>query len=129
MIAGPRAPAPCEARGVRLLALWVALCAAAAGCGTAARISLLPPVELSSRDPNPTRPLVETQVAPPRNEDDGRPRRYQGMIGPVDAGVSSAAVLAWLLGGAAPLLGIYGTFEETSWFQPRPGQDEGSPQQ
>jgi hypothetical protein len=103
---------------VRSLAVWIAICAAGAGCGGNTRFALLPPLQQSVRDPNPTRPLVETQVAPPRDEDGGRPR--SAVIGKVDAAVSGASVLVWLLGGAAPLVGAYGTFDETSWFLRKP---------
>ena len=108
---------------MRLLLLGIALCAAAAGCRTAARIALLPPVQTTARDPNPTRPLVETPQAPPWSEDHGRAPRSPATIGPVDAAVSGAAVLTWLLGGAAPVIGVYGTFDETSWFQRKPAEE------
>lgn len=102
---------------MRLLALWIAI-SAAAGCGGTTRFALLPPVQMSVRDPNPTRPLIETQVTPPK--DAGHTPRSSGVIGSIDAAVSGAAVLSWLLGGAAPLVGVYGTFDETTWFQRKP---------
>jgi hypothetical protein len=103
-----------------MLAVWIAICAAGAGCGGNTRFGLLPGIRQAGRDPDPTRPLVETQVAPPRAEDGGRPRSV--VIGKVDVAVSGAAVLGWLLGGAAPLVGAYGTFDETSWFLRKPGK-------
>ena len=107
---------------MRFLALWIAISAAAAGCGGTTRFALLPPLQTSVRDPNPTRSFVETQVTPPKDAGDGRSRRSPGVIGSIDAAVSGAAVLSWLLGGAAPLVGIYGTFDETTWFQRRPAE-------
>ena len=113
----------------RLLAIWLAVGAAGLACGGTTRFSLLPPVHASSRDPNPTRPLVEPEVAPPRSENDGRTPKSPGLIGNVDAAVSGSAVLSWLLGGAAPLVGIYGTFDETTWFgrKPAAGAPEPAP--
>jgi hypothetical protein len=104
---------------VRHLALWIAI-SAAAGCGGSTRFALLPPLQTSVRDPNPTRPLVETQVTPQKSDDGGRSQRSPGVIGSIDTALSGAAVLSWLLGGAAPLIGVYGTFDETTWFQHKP---------
>lgn len=110
---------------MRLYAIGLAAGLALGACGGTARFALLPGMRNASRDPNPTRPLVETPTAPPRSDHESRSPRSPGVIGKVDAAVSGAAVLSWLLGGAAPLVGVYGTFDETSWFErrPQPAQD------
>jgi hypothetical protein len=111
---------------VKLCAIWLAAGLVMGGCGGTTRFSLLPGMRNSSRDPNPTRPLVETPTAPPRNDGESRSPRSPGVIGKVDTAVSGAAVLSWLLGGAAPLVGVYGTFDETSWFGRKPAARRGT---
>ncbi|HEU0030701.1 MAG TPA: hypothetical protein VFQ53_08710 [Kofleriaceae bacterium] len=87
-----------------------------AGCGPA-KLALLPMgTQQSPRDPDLTRPLVETPASSPHSEHQAT--RAPAASGPaVDAGVSAAAIASWLLGGAAPLVGIYGTFDENRMFE------------
>ena len=83
-------------------------------CG-AAKYALLPRAQYGTRDPDLTRPLVPSPGNEPRPENGAAPSRGtpgEIMVGPISASVTGAAVLGWLLGGAAPLIGIYGTFEE-----------------
>jgi hypothetical protein len=116
---------------VKLFSIWLAAGLAIGACGGTTRFSLLPGIRNSSRDLNPTRPLVETPTAPPRSGSESRSPTSPGVIGKVDAAVSGAMVLSWLLGGAAPLIGAYGTFDETSWFgrKPAAGGDRPPPAQ
>jgi hypothetical protein len=100
--------------------MWklVLLGSLACGCVRAAKLALLPPVmSQNARDPDLTRPLVATPSSAPAGE--GGPSMATGSVGPVGAGVTGATVLSWLLGGAAPLVGIYGTFDENALFDPQ----------
>ncbi len=87
------------------------------GCIGTPRVGLLPPLNdpTRTRDPDPTRPLVET--APPSWTNEGA-KPVAGELGPVGAGVTASALLLWIFGGASPLLGIYGTFDENRLLEP-----------
>ena len=94
----------------------MALAMLLSACG-AAKYALLPGAQYSTRDPDLTRPLVPSPGNEPRPENGKAPSKGtpgEIMIGPISATVTGAAVLGWLLGGAAPLIGIYGTFEENA---------------
>ncbi|MBA3454332.1 MAG: hypothetical protein H0T42_14665 [Deltaproteobacteria bacterium] len=98
---------------VRRIALLLVLCA---GCRVA-KLALLPPINSpgSSSDPDRTRGLVETYEPPPwsRTESSpGRPPDDPVPVGPIAGATSASATLLFLLSGAAPLIGVYGTFEE-----------------
>lgn len=87
-----------------------------AGCRAAA-FALLPPINNpgSSRDPDRTRPLVESYEPPPystKESSPGRPPDDPIQVGPIAGAVSASSLLLFLLSGAAPLLGVHGTFEE-----------------
>lgn len=98
---------------------WLALMlVVAAGCRVA-RYALLPPINSSSRDPDRTRPLVENYEPPPYSTRESAPGRAPDDPieipvpgGSIAGGVSAAAALLFLLGGAAPLIGVFGEFEE-----------------
>lgn len=90
-------------------------------CGTA-KFALLPRAQYNSRDPDLTRPLVPSPGNEPRPEAGAAPSRGKSpgeiLVGPISASVTGIAVLGWLLGGAAPLIGIYGTFDENAIADP-----------
>ncbi len=94
-------------------------------CG-AAKYALLPGnPQYGTRDPDLTRPLVPSPGNEPRPEAGAAPSRGTPgdiMIGPVSATVTGIAVLGWLLGGAAPLVGLYGTFDENTIVDPNAPQ-------
>jgi len=98
---------------VRRIVLLLVLCV---GC-RAARYALVPGMNSpgSTRDPDRTRPLAETYEAPPwstTESEPGRPAADPLPIGPVAGGVTAATALLFLLGGAAPLIGVFGELEE-----------------
>jgi hypothetical protein len=74
----------------------------------------------SSRDPDPTRPLVENAPSPYSSTEQAPGTAPQDPlpIGPIAGGVSAATALLVLLGGAAPLIGVFGTFEENDLARP-----------
>ena len=100
---------------------WLALVlVVGAGCRVA-KYALLPPINSpgSSRDPDRTRPLVESYEPPPystRESAPGRPADDPVEIpipgGVIAVGTTAATALLFLLGGAAPLIGVFGEFEE-----------------
>jgi hypothetical protein len=101
----------------RLLVL--ALCAGAPGCGTG--LALLTPIAPSAdaRDPDPTRSIVPaTRPTEPTAPDPDRGAEEAGAV--VAAGArdrvlaSAASAAAWLIAGARPLIGWFGTFEENA---------------
>ena len=100
----------------------VLLLVVGAGC-RAAKYALLPGMNNpgSSRDPDRTRPLVENYEPPPYSTKEAAPGRAPDdpvEIGPIAAGTSASTVLLFLLGGAAPLVGVFGTFEENDLSRP-----------
>lgn len=103
---------------MRWIALVFVLCA---GC-RAAKFALLPPMNNpgSSRDPDLTRPLVETAPAPYSSAESapGRAPDDPVEVGPIAGALSASAVLLFLLGGAAPAVGLVGTFEENDVAAP-----------
>ncbi|MBS1119214.1 MAG: hypothetical protein H6Q90_1442 [Deltaproteobacteria bacterium] len=99
-----------------MLALAAAL---ATACIGPAKLSLLPPLSMQPpRDPDPTRPLVATPGSAPTGE--GTAGTASASVGPVGVGVTGAAVMSWLLGGARPLVGFYGAFDENAAFERQP---------
>ncbi|MDQ3370480.1 MAG: hypothetical protein M3680_34100 [Myxococcota bacterium] len=104
---------------------YVALCT---GCLGPAKLALLPPIQSGpTRDPDPTRPLVETPSMPAEQGTTRSPP--PGTIGPVSVATSAASVLGWLLGGARPLIGIHGTFDENAAFERAPRRPMPAPEQ
>jgi hypothetical protein len=102
----------------------VVLAMVLSACGPA-KFALLPRGHYNSRDPDLTRPLVPTPGTEPRPEAGAAPSRGtpgEIMVGPVSASVTGAAVLGWLLGGAAPLIGLYGEFDENHLVDPNAPQ-------
>ncbi len=102
--------------------LWIALLVVCVGC-RAAKFALLPSINSpgSSRDPDRTRPLVENDQPAPYTTTESAPGRAPDdpvELGPVAGGVTTSAALLWLLGGAAPFLGVFGTFEENDLARP-----------
>ena len=96
------------------------------GCG-AAKYALLPRGSYNTRDPDLTRPLVPSPGNLQRPEAGAAPSRSlpgDVSIGPVSLSVTGAAVLGWLLGGAAPLVGIYGEFDENHLVDPNAPQPQ-----
>ena len=98
---------------MRWIALLLAICA---GCRTG-RLALLPRLHDpgSSRDPDLTRPLVESYEPPQYSTKESSPGRAPDdpiEVGPIAGATTAATVLLFLLSGAAPLIGVYGTFEE-----------------
>lgn len=89
---------------------------------SAAKYALLPGnAHYGTRDPDLTRPLVPTPGTEPRPEAGKAPSKGtpgEIMVGPISATVTGVAVLGWLLGGAAPLVGLYGTFDENAIVDP-----------
>lgn len=105
---------------MRRVAALLVICAA---CNGSTRFALMPGIRQSSRDPNPTRPLVEQ---PPPRPENGKASRPVGVVGRFDAALSGASILARVLGAGGLLVGAYGEFDESSWFgkQPRSGRHE-----
>lgn len=93
----------------------IALLASCYSASTIAQIAFVPQQgSWHPNDPNPTLPLVEN---PPPNPE---VKPVATNIGPVAAGVTGAVTLAWLLGAAAPLIGLTATFDENQWFVTEP---------
>jgi hypothetical protein len=97
-----------------MLVLLATGCASLVPACLSAKAALLPGATWRSNDPSPTAPLVET--VPPENVPvaERRVRERVTESGPVGVGVgvSAASVLGAFLGAAAPLLGVYGTFDD-----------------
>jgi hypothetical protein len=95
---------------------WLVVLACAVGACGSSRLSLLPPISTQNpRDPDPTRPLVETPANQPPREGYSE-RAATAKLGPLAAGPSAAAALVWLFSGKPPLIGLFGTFDENAAF-------------
>jgi hypothetical protein len=99
----------------------LALCASAPGCGTG--LAFLTPITpaANARDPDPTRSIVAaTRPTEPTAADPDREVEAGGLVvaGTRDRVLASAAsAAAWVVAGARPLIGWFGTFDEDALFE------------
>lgn len=106
--------------GLTTLALVATVMLALGGCRRAA-FALLPQAPMGpQRNADPFAPLGPPAAA---RAAEGKSPTVSTAAGKVDAGVSAASVLSTFFGGARPLFGIYGNFEETSVVAPRRDPD------
>lgn len=120
---------------MRTASLAALACAAAGAAAGACRVG---PVKLGmmprmapigqSRDPDPTRMPVEPAIQPSGEHAPSAPAAGSDplTVGPVSGGVTVASLFLWQLLGVRPMLGLYGTFDETGLIEAAPARKPAS---